>query len=158
VTTHEPVIPSLLCSESIPSPRVVEAAGVVLANDGNTMLEELPSNDAGTIDPCPGSAWLGAGAGSFDRGVVVDAADVVVLDAVSAVAKLLSMNVPATKAPNTSTITSTFLAVLRFILRRDLIAPNTNLVSWQGKSRETPQRCTRVETMKLTRSQYLRAH
>jgi hypothetical protein len=93
VTTHDPVTPNLLCSESIPSPGVVEAAAVVVASEGSTMLAEVSSGDAGTIDPCPGSACIGTPtAGAFEGGVVVDDAE---LDAASAAATRLSISVAA---------------------------------------------------------------
>ncbi len=57
-TTHEPVMLSLLCSESIPFPGVVDAAAVVVANEGNTVGDELPASRPPTIEPCPGKAWL----------------------------------------------------------------------------------------------------
>src|SRR5450631_3203482 len=57
-TTQEPVTLSLLCSESIPCPGVVDAAAVVVANEGNTVRDELPARSPPTIEPCPGSAWL----------------------------------------------------------------------------------------------------
>jgi hypothetical protein len=89
VTTHEPVIPNLLCSESIPRPGVVEAAAVVVVSEGSTMFEEVSSGDAGTIDPCPGNACVTA-IGCSLEGVVV-AVDDAELDAVSAAATPLEM-------------------------------------------------------------------
>ena len=72
-------MPSLLCSESIPCPGVVDAAAVVVANEGNTVGDELPARRPPTIEPCPGNAC--------EMVIVVDvAAGVEVLDAVSAVA------------------------------------------------------------------------
>jgi hypothetical protein len=79
-TTQEPVMLSLLCSERTPRPGVVVPAAVVVANDGNTVGDELPRSAPPTIEPCPGSAWVGAIAAGA---LCVDDA---VLDAVSAVA------------------------------------------------------------------------
>src|ERR1700730_11430586 len=83
-TTQEPVTLSLLCSESIPFPGVVEAAAVVVANEGNTVGDELPTRSPPTIEPCPGSAWLGATACAVKGSVE---ADEVELGAVRAAAK-----------------------------------------------------------------------
>jgi hypothetical protein len=58
VTIHEPVTASLLCSDRTPTPKVVVAAAVVVASDGNTVGVDVPRSAAPTIDPCPGSAWL----------------------------------------------------------------------------------------------------
>src|SRR5450631_1611830 len=85
LTTQEPLTLSLLCSESIPFPGVVDAAAVVVANEGNTVGDELPRSAPPTIEPWPGRAWLSV-TGSGATTVVVDAVDVAVLDAVSAVA------------------------------------------------------------------------
>jgi hypothetical protein len=51
VTTQEPVMPSLLCSESVPSPMVVVAAAVVVASEGSTPLDALPARKPPTIGP-----------------------------------------------------------------------------------------------------------
>ncbi len=56
VTMHEPVIPSLLCSDGIPRPGVVVAAAVVVASDGSTVGDDEPTRSGPTIEPWPGSA------------------------------------------------------------------------------------------------------
>jgi hypothetical protein len=79
VTTQEPEIPNLLCSERTPAPIVVDAVAVVEAVEDNIMLVDVPRSAGPTIEPCPGSAWLML-IGSAVSGVGAE------LDAVSAVA------------------------------------------------------------------------
>ena len=77
-TTQEPVTLSLLCSESMPMPGVVEAAAVVVANEGNTVGDELPRSIPPTMEPWPGRAC------DIVADAVIVAIDDVELDADSA--------------------------------------------------------------------------
>lgn len=76
-------MPSLLCSESVPFPGVVEAAAVVVANEGNTVGDELPRRAPPTIEPCPGMACVMLICCSIASVVVVD---VIAVEPVSAAA------------------------------------------------------------------------
>jgi hypothetical protein len=56
VTTQEPEIANLLCSERTPAPIVVDAVAVVEAVDASIILVDVPRSAGPTMEPCPGSA------------------------------------------------------------------------------------------------------
>jgi hypothetical protein len=58
VTTQEPEIANLLCSERTPAPIVVDADAVVDAVEANISFVDVPRSAGPTIEPCPGRAWL----------------------------------------------------------------------------------------------------
>jgi hypothetical protein len=51
VTTHEPDSESLLCSDGIPSPTVVDAPAVVEAVNASIVFVEVPMSAGPTIEP-----------------------------------------------------------------------------------------------------------
>ena len=102
VTTQEPEIANLLCSERTPAPIVVDAEAVVEAVDASITLVDVPTSAAPTMEPCPGNAWFVA----TDVCATVEDA---VLDAVSAVAT------PAEK-------TTTAVTKIRNVMRCDCIS------------------------------------
>jgi hypothetical protein len=90
VTTQEPEIANLLCSERTPAPIVVDADAVVEAVDTSIMLVDVPRSAGPTMEPCPGRAWVMLGEMAANE--AVDDAE---LGAVSAAA------MPPDKAKNT---------------------------------------------------------
>ena len=103
MTTHEPVMPTSLCSESTPSPGVVVPAAVVVASEGNTDTVGVvePSSSGPTIEPWPGRAWLMLGDCSrvvaVDDATAVDGMLFVLEEAVRAVATLPDNAITATE-------------------------------------------------------------
>jgi len=113
-------MPSLLCSESIPSPGVVDAAAVVVANEGSTVGDELPTRRPPTIEPWPGSAWL-----MLTGGAIVAVCTVVVLDdaSVSAAAhwNLRTIGATADSATMLTTANAIRLVFILYLFKTFLI-------------------------------------